>query len=35
MSIGRGGAEVYFELLELCKNIEELRILPSLLKSAT
>ncbi|ORY91720.1 hypothetical protein BCR35DRAFT_74868 [Leucosporidium creatinivorum] len=35
MSLGRGGAEVYFELMNMCKNLEEIRILPSLLKSAT
>lgn len=35
VSLGRGGAEVYFELLKLCTNVEELTMYPSLLKSAT
>lgn len=34
-SLGRGGASVYFELLGMCNNLEELAIYPSMLKSAT
>lgn len=34
-SLGRGGADTYFELLKMCTNLEELAIYPQMLKSAT
>lgn len=35
VSLGRGGAEVYIDILKLCKNLEELVIIPEFLRSAT